>query len=333
MRAGDRGWQASVALLGGGLLLGGGAAAAATVVAVESGDTLRVREGGTVRTVRLACLEAPELSQAPHGERAKATLQSLLPVGSAVLLTPIDRASAPPGVTVAEVITSAGNVNLALVRAGQAFTSLDSQPRCDALRYADAENTARFQRLGVWQVEGGIQRPRDPIATDPPRPRDEEPRLRPWRERDAGPARRDIPLPSRQPPSAERGPGSVRVAYAQCLKMARDKFSENNRGMTPPPGLFHGVCTCLSQPKSNDTLSTLSQRCTQGMVSTLYQHCLVSSRKNYQVATGGTPPPPGVMESYCSCLTKPKANDTSEALVNRCLRQLQRGIKSTIQAV
>ncbi|MFN9644646.1 MAG: thermonuclease family protein [Cyanobacteriota bacterium] len=133
----------------------GGTALAATVVAVDSGDTLRVREGGQVRQIRLACLEAPALSQAPHGEQARATLRRLLPEGSAVLLRPISRAGDPSGVPVVEVSTRSGSVNIELVRAGQAFTTLDTQPQCDALRYAEAENTARFQRLGVWRVEGG----------------------------------------------------------------------------------------------------------------------------------------------------------------------------------
>ena len=41
------------------LLLLAGPASAATVLSVGDGDTLRVDEGGNLRTVRLACIDAP----------------------------------------------------------------------------------------------------------------------------------------------------------------------------------------------------------------------------------------------------------------------------------
>lgn len=268
LRSGDRGRAGHIAANGLGLLAWGGAAHAATVVAIDSGDTLRVREGGTVRTVRLACLEAPELSQAPHGERAKATLQRLLPVGSAVLLTPFPRASAPPGVTVAEVATSAGPVNLELVRAGQAFTTLDGQPLCDPLRYAEAENTARFRRLGVWQVEGGLQRPREwriaRAEAEARRAREQALQAQLRRERTARPP--DIGPPPRQGPLAARWPTGGPEIQQQCVATAREKFLEGSGGIAPPPGALESFCTCLTHPKANDTPNTLGERCTRGLL-------------------------------------------------------------------
>ena len=58
----------------------------AVVISVGDGDTLRVRQGSRIRTVRLACIDAPETSQAPQGASARAALQALAPVGSALEL-------------------------------------------------------------------------------------------------------------------------------------------------------------------------------------------------------------------------------------------------------
>ena len=59
-------------------------AQSATVVSIGDGDTVRVRLGGEVRSVRLACIDAPETAQIPWGQQARSQLQALLPIGSAV---------------------------------------------------------------------------------------------------------------------------------------------------------------------------------------------------------------------------------------------------------
>ena len=66
--------------------LSASAARAATVVSVGDGDTLRVRDGGQQLTIRLACIDAPEMAQAPHGARSRELLQRLAPVGAVVSL-------------------------------------------------------------------------------------------------------------------------------------------------------------------------------------------------------------------------------------------------------
>lgn len=245
----------------------GGTALAATVVAVDSGDTLRVREGGQVRQIRLACLEAPALSQAPHGEQARATLRRLLPEGSAVLLRPISRAGDPSGVPVVEVSTRSGSVNIELVRAGQAFTTLDTQPQCDALRYAEAENTARFQRLGVWRVEGGIPRPWQWRLAEAEwgarRAREQALRTQPW---PVSRPRRTLAFQPRQGPFAAAGTSFPQGGYEQCLATAREKFLEGSRGIAPPAGLLEGFCSCLIQPKASDSPASLGQRCTRQLL-------------------------------------------------------------------
>ncbi|WP_254428058.1 thermonuclease family protein [Synechococcus sp. WH 8101] len=65
-------------LLGACLLVGLGDwqvhAAPANVVSVGDGDTLRVRKAGQTITIRLACIDALESSQKPHGAQASQAL-------------------------------------------------------------------------------------------------------------------------------------------------------------------------------------------------------------------------------------------------------------------
>jgi micrococcal nuclease len=58
-------------------------AQSATVVSIGDGDSLRVRLGGEVRSVRLACIDAPERAQIPWGQQARAQhhQRSLRPTG------------------------------------------------------------------------------------------------------------------------------------------------------------------------------------------------------------------------------------------------------------
>lgn len=147
------------ALLAGLALLTATKAIAATVISVGDGDTLRVRDGGQQLTIRLACIDAPEMAQAPHGARARELLQRLAPVGSVVSLRvqTTDRY----GRSVAEVFRGNENLNLLMVRQGGAFAFQNYLAQCHALSYLTAERQAEFQRLGVWATPGGITRPWD----------------------------------------------------------------------------------------------------------------------------------------------------------------------------
>ena len=62
--------------------------------------------------------------------------------------------------TVAEVISDI-NLNLAMVEDGQAFAYRQYLGGCNAKAYLGAEERASRAHLGVWQVPGGITRPRD----------------------------------------------------------------------------------------------------------------------------------------------------------------------------
>jgi endonuclease YncB( thermonuclease family) len=130
----------------------------ATVLSIGDGDTIRVQQAQQRITVRLACIDAPEMAQAPYGAQARSYLQTRLRLGSTMTLQPktIDRY----GRTVAEVIGEI-NLGLAMVEDGQAFAYRKYLAQCDAKEYLDAEFRASRRRFGVWQVPGGITRPWD----------------------------------------------------------------------------------------------------------------------------------------------------------------------------
>ena len=129
-----------------------------TILSIGDGDTIRVRQGGKMLTVRLACIDAPETAQSPYGQHARAYLQQRLPIGREVSLEV--KTTDRYGRSVAEVVSGV-NINLALVEDGQAFAYRQYLRGCDAKAYLEAEERASRARLGVWQVPGGITRPWD----------------------------------------------------------------------------------------------------------------------------------------------------------------------------
>ncbi len=131
------------------------------VLSVGDGDTLRVTgtTGANKTTVRLACIDAPETSQAPYGNDARRALQGELAIGTEVSLR--TKATDRYGRTVAEVLKGTTNINQALVQSGAAFVNWQYIEGCDLETYLRFENEARLKSLGVWAVPGGIQRPWD----------------------------------------------------------------------------------------------------------------------------------------------------------------------------
>ena len=61
----------------------------------------------------------------------------------------------------AEVFRNGQNINLAIRSGGQAFTCRKYLSACNGSAYLGAEAAAQRQRVGVWAVPGGIQRPWD----------------------------------------------------------------------------------------------------------------------------------------------------------------------------
>ena len=131
----------------------------ATVLSIGDGDTLRLREGNRTVNVRLACIDAPESSQAPFGAQARQQLQALAPVGSSVELRV--KATDRYGRSVAELTKGGRNLNQALVASGVAFVYWQTIAGCDRQTYGRLETGARLKGLGVWGMNGGLTRPWD----------------------------------------------------------------------------------------------------------------------------------------------------------------------------
>jgi endonuclease YncB( thermonuclease family) len=128
----------------------------ARVVSIGDGDTIRVRHGDKLETIRLACIDAPEMAQVPYGDQARRYLQTRLRLEQEVTIHPLN--SDRYGRTVAEVIGDI-NLNLALVEDGLAFVYPKYLGQCAATEYLDAEYRASRHRFGIWRVPGGIERP------------------------------------------------------------------------------------------------------------------------------------------------------------------------------
>ena len=128
----------------------------AQVVSIGDGDTIRVRHGAKVETIRLACIDAPEMAQVYYGDQARRYLQTRLRLEQEVTIHPLN--SDRYGRTVAEVIGDI-NLNLALVEDGLAFVYPKYLGQCDATAYLNAEYRASRHRFGIWLVPGGIERP------------------------------------------------------------------------------------------------------------------------------------------------------------------------------
>lgn len=124
-------------------------ASAQTVLRVSDGDSITVQINGDHQRIRLACIDAPELQQDPFGLEARDRLQILLPVGTTIQLRPM--AQDRFGRLVAEVFHLGQNLNLQLVREGQAVVYRQFLQGCDRNAYLPAEFAARQQRLGLWQ--------------------------------------------------------------------------------------------------------------------------------------------------------------------------------------
>jgi endonuclease YncB( thermonuclease family) len=131
----------------------------ARVVSVGDGDSIQVQQEGELLRVRLACIDAPEQAQRPHGQQAHRALRQELPIGSTVVLAV--KATDRYGRTVAEVYRQNKNINLAMVEAGQAFTYPRHLHQCKGQAFLDAEQRARQRGGGIWQQPNGIPRPWD----------------------------------------------------------------------------------------------------------------------------------------------------------------------------
>ena len=88
------------------------------------------------------------MAQAPYGENARRGLQTLLPVGSKVVLNPVDTDRYDR--IVAEVFSGSFNVNISLLQEGAAVVYRQYLSNCDADLYLESEEFARQYGLGFW---------------------------------------------------------------------------------------------------------------------------------------------------------------------------------------
>ncbi|ABA25001.1 SNase-like nuclease (plasmid) [Trichormus variabilis ATCC 29413] len=122
-----------------------------TVVSIGDGDTLRVRnQQGQAITIRLACVDAPELKQTPWGQQSRTRLGQLLPLGQSVQVRSIE--SDKYKRLVAEVFVSNRSVNLTMVQEGQAVLYRQYLKGCDRTKdqFLQAEANAKQQKVGFW---------------------------------------------------------------------------------------------------------------------------------------------------------------------------------------
>lgn len=155
------------------------------VSSIADGDTLRMAYQGKLVTVRLACVDAPEISQVPYGLAAANRLRELLPRTTVVRFREVDRDRY--GRLVAEVyapeaptqgstpaLSPGLSVNLQLVKEGQAVVYRQYLSACPESRAVllQAEGQARQARLNFWNQPNPLM-PwdyRQGLTTSPPLP-------------------------------------------------------------------------------------------------------------------------------------------------------------------
>lgn len=125
-----------------------------TVVSVGDGDTLRVGGNNAATTVRLACIDAPEMRQTPYGQMSRDRLRQLLPAGTSVQLREISRDRY--GRVVAEVSAQGKSINLQLVEEGYAVVYRQYLRGCDREQYLAAEGRARAARQNFWNQDNPV---------------------------------------------------------------------------------------------------------------------------------------------------------------------------------
>ena len=119
----------------------------AKVISITDGDTFKVRLRDQETTIRIACIDAPEMSDDPWGQRAKDALTGMLRIGSKVKLMEhdIDRY----GRTVAEVYKRK-NIGLLLVKKGFAEVYDEYAYQCDEDKLIKFETKAMRKGKGIW---------------------------------------------------------------------------------------------------------------------------------------------------------------------------------------
>ena len=125
-----------------------------TVSSVYDGDTMRVKCEGELMKVRLHCIDTPEMGQRPWGKESRDYLRGLAPRGSSVQIK--GHKKDRYGRLIGEVMKDGVNLNLAMVREGQAAVYVKY---CKDAQYDEAENSAKKASIGIWSKPGTHQQP------------------------------------------------------------------------------------------------------------------------------------------------------------------------------
>ena len=132
---------------------------ASILLRVIDGDRVIARIQGKQTMIRLACIDAPEIGQIPHGRIAANTLSGLLPRHTKITIQAInvDRY----GRLVANVFTPGGvDIGEELIRLGLVFVHITNPSDCDGPKLLLIEDQARRARIGLWKgTQQGIVRP------------------------------------------------------------------------------------------------------------------------------------------------------------------------------
>ena len=125
----------------------------AVVERIMDGDTVVLNQGGTSKTIQLACIDAPDWpngQEEPHAEASKNRLTQILPIGSSVQY--YDLGALSGGRILAVIFNNDRNINLQMVAEGQARLHPNYRQTCtnSADTLADAESNSRSQGLGIW---------------------------------------------------------------------------------------------------------------------------------------------------------------------------------------
>ena len=107
-------------------------------------------------TVRLACIDAPEMKQSPWGQQSSVRLKQLLPVGQAITLRAVETDKYKR--LVAEVFVGNRSVNVNMVQEGQAVVYRQYLKSCPQFKNSllQGENYAKQQRLGFWSQSNPV---------------------------------------------------------------------------------------------------------------------------------------------------------------------------------
>lgn len=122
----------------------------------HDGDTCTLVCTGERIKVRLHCIDAPEIGQAPWGKMSRDYLQQRAPAGSAVEL--VSMTQDKYGRTVGVLLLDGVNLNLNQVHAGWAA----AYPKyCSEPAFYQAQENAKSYRRGIWHQDGEQQKPWD----------------------------------------------------------------------------------------------------------------------------------------------------------------------------